>query len=653
MAQTVLRSRHVLKVSASLILPSRAGLRMRDGERAGAPQIWAARCWRSLQRGLCVRARDPLFLVAGSVRPPRDSSVGGARASLLHRFISDEERGFNKRLSSCSSSQQVMCLLRSSPPLSGAAAASVLHRLADLERDGAGGPRDPEPPLSDSALDEMCGRLEQDSAELEDEVVVKALLGCARLQMDPWSRPVARLVTEIQVHLDSGHLGVRALCSLALALFALRGPDCDVLAQVMRQLQDKDPGNWSTEELSTVYNMLAEGAGQDGRYQDLLNQMNSHALGLASRMDPAAVSETLGALVALGQMQALPLAIAMCKQAVRHIPNFTDAQLATVLSALTRYGHGDRFLTEALEHHVPKVAFTAHPETVTGAMQYFAQRRILSPALFDAVAEGFVYRADEYTTGQVTRQMTALAALGYVPQEAGRFFRKVELVLNSRFSHFQPRALLELLHACTLLRRYPLNYVSRVFSPYFLQQLQDEGRRMDQTVLAQLTQLYMTMKLECPSYDGPRLLPKLRVKSFLSAGQSVETQVDLQLLNAVKSSLVDLLGARSYFASRVLTPYCYTLDVQIKLDEDGYILPASHVEEVFKWVAVCIDGPNRFAANSQQLLGKEAIKQRHLRILGYEVVQIPYYEFETMKSKEEVVKYLHKKIFPQSFRLSW
>ena len=39
-------------------------------------------------------------------------------------------------------------------------------------------------------------------------------------------------------------------------------------------------------------------------------------------------------------------------------------------------------------------------------------------------------------------------------------------------------------------------------------------------------------------------------------------------------------------------------------------------------IALCIDGPKRFAANARQLLGKEAIKQRHPRILGSVVVQV-------------------------------
>ncbi|KAL0188123.1 hypothetical protein M9458_015222, partial [Cirrhinus mrigala] len=147
-------------------------------------------------------------------------------------------------------------------------------------------------------------------------------------------------------------------------------------------------------------------------------------------------------------------------------------ELTVVLSALMHYGHSDHFLVEALERHVPKVAFTTDAETVTKVMQFFRRWRILSPPVFNTVAESFVYRAEEYSTWQVSQQIAALGVLGYLPPDAGRLFRKVESVLHARFSQFQPRALLDLLYACTLLQRYPLNFVSKVFSPYFMQQLQ-------------------------------------------------------------------------------------------------------------------------------------------------------------------------------------
>lgn len=59
--------------------------------------------------------------------------------------------------------------------------------------------------------------------------------------------------------------------------------------------------------------------------------------------------------------------------------------------------------------------------------------------------------------------------------------------------------------------------------------------------------------------QGPKLLQKYRIKSFHMPGRCLETPVDLHLYNAVKTGLIDLLGARSYFGSKVLTPYCYTL----------------------------------------------------------------------------------------------
>lgn len=439
------------------------------------------------KRQLCITTREPVFLVAGSIHLSRDPSTRGAFASLLHGLSSDEERAFKQRLFSSMTSQQVLHLVHSTPHLSNAGAVAVLHRLADLEQDGARGLKEPEMLLSDPTLNKMCLKLQQDSGELEDEVVVRALLGCTRLYLDPQSHLLMRLMSESQVRLNTGRLSIETLCELVQALFAVDGPYCGIVEQAMRQIQSKDPAHWNPSELTSVYKLLAAGLGEGGQYQELLNEMNTQALRLAPKMDPVTISETFEALIMLDQTQALPLVIALCKQAVRHVPKFADTELSIVLSALLHYGHSDHFLIEALERHVPKTAFTAQPETISRVMQYFGKRRIFSPPVFDAVAESFVYRADEYTTEQVSRQIVALGALGYVPQGAGRLFRKVESVLNARFSHFQPRTLLDLLHACTLLQRFPLNFVSKVFSPFFLQQLQ--GKRV-YPVPAQFSHFY-------------------------------------------------------------------------------------------------------------------------------------------------------------------
>lgn len=563
MALKLVRRLHVLRQAALPHLLSSTTLNVCVRQHVCAPGILPLfqGCRHSLsgkdgklgKRRLCITSREPLFLVAGSIRLPRDPSTGGALTSLLHGLSSDEEHAFKDRLFSCMTSQQVLHLAHSTPHLSSTGAVAVLHRLADLERDGPRGLREPEVLLSDPALNKMCLRLQQDAGELEDEVVVRALLGCTRLYLDPQSHLVMRLMSESQVRLNSGCMSIETLCELVQALFAVDGPHCGILEQAMRQIQNKDPAHWNPSELTSVYKLLAEGLGEGGRYQELLNEMNTRALRLATRMDPVTVSETLGALVMLNQTQAIPLVIALCKQAVRHVPNFADTELSIVLSALMHYGHSDHFLIEALERHVPKIAFTAHPETVTRVMQYFGRRRIFSPPVFDAVAESFVYRADEYTTEQVSRQIVALGVVGYVPQESGRLFRKVESVLNARFSHFQPRTLLELLHACTLLQRFPLNFVSKVFSPFFLQQLQGKRESLVPTQFAYLKkkkkndhQAQLQCRCTCRIKTTMFLLgcvhqPKISIQQWC-CGQRISTD-DVYLLTRYRSIMMWLLSA--------------------------------------------------------------------------------------------------------------
>ncbi|XP_028659621.1 FAST kinase domain-containing protein 3, mitochondrial [Erpetoichthys calabaricus] len=582
-------------------------------------------------------------------------------AVCLHNSVSDkfskeavavDEKIFINQLSNCMSSKQVLRLLDTLELIPNVIATVALQRIADLEHDAAFS--NTSALMNSNSFKVLCFQLEKKSTCLADTSLVTALRACTQLCVDPWSTFVVRLISESQERLDRGLMSIKNLCSLGESMLALEGPGCVMVKQIMEQIKKHDLELWTPEDITMVYKLFQSGVGEGGQYQDLLNSMSTFTRTISFKMTPTSISQILHTLVVLNQTQAMPLVLSLCKHSVRKVADFSDDELVQVLGALIHFGQSDSYFTEALERHIPKKVFTMHPEAVSKVMQYCSRRRILSPPIFDTVAESFVYKADTFSTSQIARQIMPFGKLNYLPPNAGELFRKVEGVLRDRFSQFQPRTLLNLLHACTLIERFPVNFLAKVFSPYFLQQVEAQGTGLDRTVLAQLTQLFMTMKLECPFYEGPHLHSKYWVKSFLSpAGQSMESPVDGYLYNMVKNALVDLLGARIYFASRVLTPYCYTLDVEIKLDEEGYVLPATYHDEVCQRIAVCIDGQNRFCSNSQNLLGKEAIKQRHLKLLGYEIVQIPFYEFENLNGKEEAMQYLHKKIFPHSYRHSW
>ncbi|XP_075396931.1 FAST kinase domain-containing protein 3, mitochondrial isoform X2 [Tenrec ecaudatus] len=499
----------------------------------------------------------------------------------------------------------------------------------------------------DSALGTPSGQFDQETPRLTNAELLRALQAQARLGVDPPTGVLGTLVAECQHRLRQGTLAAQELCVVGESLAELRGPGSALLQQIGRQLQGMELADLSLENVVAIYGLLQACPDLVDQHPALLGRLNAIALTIVPRLGPKALSQLLGTLVALDQAQALPLVIRLGRHAIRHLQRFTGQELGFVLEAFIHFGHHDQFFTQALEQHVAVRRLALSPEVLCRVTEYCGRKRILSEPVLAAAAESFVCQADRLSPHQVAALLAPLGQLNYSPPNAPALFGKLESTLQERFCDFPPRTLLGLLHSCSLVGRHPVNFMARIFSPYFLQQLQGTESRLDRLSLAQLTQLFLSAVLECPFYKGPKLLPKYQVKSFLTPCCSLETPVDFPLYKLVMAGLIDLLGARHYFASKVLTPYGYTIDVEIRFDEEGFVLPGPVAEDVHKRVALCIDGPRRFCSNSKNLLGKEATKQRHLRLLGYEVVQIPCHEVEMLRSRPELVDYLQSKLFSQ------
>ncbi|XP_014650520.1 PREDICTED: FAST kinase domain-containing protein 3 [Ceratotherium simum simum] len=558
-----------------------------------------------------------------------------------------DEQIFYRRLNNFTSSEELLHFISTLQTLPDTMAAGALKRICEVERKD-GDQRLPKEILENSVFQALCIQFEQEPSNLSNTGLVTALQALTLLYVDPQSSLLLNLLAECQRRLQRGDLEVHSLCVLGESLIKLQGPSCAALELVICQLQGEKLEKFTPGGIVALYRLLQACPEKVDQHQTFLNKINNFSLSIVSNLSPTLISQMLTALVVLDQTQALPLVIKLGKYVVRHIPHFTNEELVKVLEAFIYFGHNDRFFTKALEQHVASLCLTLDPEVVSKVMEYCGRKLILSIPILDAVAETFLCQSEKFSPSQISELVEPFGKLNYLPPNASALFRKLENMVLAHCNYFPPKTLLKLLHSCSLIECHPVNFMAKIFSPYFLQQLQGDESYLDRLSLAQLTQLFLTSILECPFYKGPKLLPKYQVKSFLTPCCSLETPVDFQLYKSVKTGLIDLLGARVYFASKVLTPYRYTIDVEIKLDEEGFVLPFTVDEDVHKRVALCIDGPKRFCLNSQRLLGKEAIKQRHLRLLGYQVVQIPYYEIEMLKSRLQLVEYLQRKLFSQN-----
>jgi len=502
-------------------------------------------------------------------------------------------------------------------------------------------------------IQELCTRLTHFPINDRAEGLATLLGACVEFGVDGHNPLVSRLINECLELLSNRDIRVAQLCHLGEVAYALEGRQSAMVTEVLDSIGVAlEEDIVSPSEAVRVYSLLAlcyQPASQ--RQTLLLSTLHRHTQRLVHRLKARQVSDILQSLLKLQHRQAISLVLRLSHRASRVFKAFSNDEVIKVLSALMILGQHDEELLAAMEKHMPGRLGKCDPELISTVMEYCLQTRCRSEPIFEAVAENFVRHAERHTTLQIAKQIVAMGRLNYLPQCSNQMFKKLESILSSRFSQFQPRSLIEVLHACIHLERFPLNYMSKVFSPYFLQRLQAQGEPLDKNALGQLTQLHLSTSLECSHYWGPRLPFFLHVKRFSSVDQAFETPMESLLYKQVKRPLTQLLGGKFYSTS-IFTHSGYTVDVEICLDEEGFVLPLSQWDHTYRRMALCLDGQNRFCSNTQHLLGKEATKRRHLRRMGYEVVQIPYFEFEKLRTHREQVQYLHSKIFPTIFKFN-
>lgn len=381
-----------------------------------------------------------------------------------------DEQLFFKKLDNLCTSEEIFYFLSSLEVMSDTMASGALQRISEVEVDD-NGLKNPGM-LENEVFRALCFQFELESSKLSNTGLLNALQALIKLRVDPQSTLMTRLLSESEERLGRGQLTAENLCALGESLLELESPSCATLEQIVNHMQERDVERWSPREIVMVYKILQETVREGKQCQNLLNRLNSVTLHTVSQLSPNFASLILNSLVVLRQTQAISLVTALCKHAVKHVPYFTDHELVNVLEAFLYFGQKVQIFTQALESHVPKFICTMHPQTVSKVMHYCCKKMILSKPIFDAVAEGFISSADRLSTDQIAAYIIPFGILNYLPPSAASLFRKLEAVLHTRLRHFQPHTLLNLLHSCVLIQRYPINFLPKIFSPYFLQKLQ-------------------------------------------------------------------------------------------------------------------------------------------------------------------------------------
>lgn len=294
----------------------------------------------------------------------------------------------------------------------------------------------------------------------------------------------------------------------------------------------------------------------------------------------------------------------------------------------------------------------------------------LSPPLMEHIASVVVKDIDKLHYSAAYPSLLPFSILNYDSVKAEAMYDACIQHFTPHICFFDPHLLVFMGHSLALADFFPEAVIREIFSIDFLGKLDSQLEilpdALNMRVRMRLMELNRAVCLECPEYQVPwfheRYCQRLRQK-----GRGTVSPVQQQ----IHKMLGEILGGINYVKMAVVTPYFYTVDFECILDKD--LKPLPYIEhsslqnpdrEQVQWgskslsnirdelppgaqrVAVDFLDSKSFCKNSRHMRGEDLMRKRHLEILGYCVVQIPHFEWNSMElsSQDAWKDYLKKKI---------
>uniref|UniRef100_A0A8B9RTM6 FAST kinase domains 1 n=1 Tax=Accipiter nisus TaxID=211598 RepID=A0A8B9RTM6_9AVES len=292
------------------------------------------------------------------------------------------------------------------------------------------------------------------------------------------------------------------------------------------------------------------------------------------------------------------------------------------------------------------------------------------PSLLDRIASVTVENIDKIHPFEIYFILFLFSALNYDPPASEEFFESCIQRLTSNLSCFGTHRLVLLGHVLAVAGYFPPVLMTRIFNVSFLSKLDAQLEVMPdilkQRVRLCLMKLNRAVCLECPEFHIPWFHEHYCQRVFCNSSSQINP-----LRQHVHRMLTEILGGSHYARMSVLTPYCYEIDFECILDENkkplSYVAQNTPLDDV---EGIClthdIKGEGRkalppgaqrialefldskaFSKDSHHLKGESALKKRHLEMLGYRVVQIPHFEWNSMvlSTKGEQLEYLRRHLY--------
>lgn len=333
----------------------------------------------------------------------------------------------------------------------------------------------------------------------------------------------------------------------------------------------------------------------------------------------------------------------------KNIHTASEDDLIEIINGFCSLDYNNSGIEQALERYVKvKGVSIRNPTLMANIMDYCLKFRVRSPILLQGSAEYIIVHGNSLSPVLLQKLFLPLGKLNYGPLNGANFWKVLEKGLEDKFVQFRPEEAITMLLNCIYLKKYPLNFINKVFNPYFLDRL--HSYKNQETVVlsrAKLQVLDIAMTLECSQYQGP-VLPKLvnsppiwvdgRVKRMTNYIRSTLEEISggcnkvIFNLVPVKLPSIDIYMIEALILNKDLTLSVWPRFINFDRDHNMH-------------TAVLIHPPEHYCSQGVYLTGEQEMRKRHFRHLGLKVASLDVTELAKLRVHPRALKkYIEEKL---------
>ncbi|XP_029314643.1 FAST kinase domain-containing protein 1, mitochondrial [Cottoperca gobio] len=310
---------------------------------------------------------------------------------------------------------------------------------------------------------------------------------------------------------------------------------------------------------------------------------------------------------------------------------------------------------------------------VPGLSLFLTRMNHICPPLMNRIASVTIKDIDKIHHSAIYATLLPFSVLNYDTAQADELFEVCIQRFTPHISSYDPHLLVLLALNLAMADCFPEELVREIFSIDFLRKLDTQLETLpdlfNMRIRLRLMELNRAVCLECPEFLVPWFHGRY-CQQFQINGKGSVSPVQQQ----IHKMLGEVLGGINCVQVAVVTPYFYTIDFECILDKHLQPMPYSQLNTLqlsdrgkVHWETRSGEsnrdelpaGARRFAVdfldsksfcnNSHHMKGEELMRKRHLEILGYRVVQIPHFEWNSMElsTPDAWKQYLKKKLFKE------